>query len=177
MWCWGDACFHYPWGSFIRWAYSVSNIWTLARITLFMESLLCIPYWAWPGKACAGPVTNNETPNRNRNDLVASSKMKQRNKIKQISNEQAWQMVLTGPVSAMPHAAHQTRFCWHKLYANIFLLLMLVLPVLILKASLKFVTQCWRLLCLLIVCVYACLFVRVRARSEQHLAPAWKRLH
>lgn len=39
---------------------------------------------------------------------------------------------------------------------------MLVLPVLILKASLKFVTQCWRLLFLLIVCVYACWFVRVR---------------
>lgn len=147
--------------------FSLKHLNTCQDHTLHGKSaMLCIPYWAWPGKACAGAVTNNETPNRNQNDLVASSKIKRRNKIKQILNEKAWQMVLTDPVSAMPHAAHQTHFCWHTLYANIFLLLMLVLPVLILKASLKFVTQCWRLLCLLIVCVYACLFVRVRGRNS-----------
>lgn len=54
-----------------------------------MESLRCyaLHIELGPGKACAGPITNNETPNRNQSDLVASSKMKQKNKINQISNE------------------------------------------------------------------------------------------
>lgn len=140
---------------------------TLARITLFAEksAMLCIACWAWKGKACAGTVTHNETPNHNQNNLVASSKIDQRNKVKRILSEKAWQTVLTGPGSAMPHAAHQTHFCWHTLYTNIFLFLMLVLLVLILKASLKCVTQCRRLLCPLIVCmcVFVCACVRTLA--------------